>query len=209
MNSDKIILDLCGGTGSWSKPYKDAGYDVRLITLPEWDVRGFIIDSCPDGINPYKIYGILAAPPCTQFSLARTTAKTPRNFHDGMDIVRACLQIIWSVAEWHTSGCLKFWALENPRGYLRKFLGKPAFSFYQWEFGDNGIKPTDLWGNFNDPVKTVKIKPNNLSKKFPNGSTNAKNWSKSAEKRAITPYGFAQAFFEVNQENYNSSLKSY
>ena len=27
---DKIILDLCGGTGAWSKPYKDAGYDVRL-----------------------------------------------------------------------------------------------------------------------------------------------------------------------------------
>lgn len=33
-NKDKIILDLCGGTGSWSKPYKDAGYDVRVITLP-------------------------------------------------------------------------------------------------------------------------------------------------------------------------------
>lgn len=30
----KIILDLCGGTGSWSKPYRDAGYDVRVITLP-------------------------------------------------------------------------------------------------------------------------------------------------------------------------------
>lgn len=25
-NNNKIILDLCGGTGSWSKPYKDAGY---------------------------------------------------------------------------------------------------------------------------------------------------------------------------------------
>ena len=37
-NSKKIILDLCGGTGSWSKPYKDAGYDVRVITLPEHDV---------------------------------------------------------------------------------------------------------------------------------------------------------------------------
>jgi ubiquinone/menaquinone biosynthesis C-methylase UbiE len=34
-NSNKIILDLCGGTGSWSEPYKQAGYDVRLITLPE------------------------------------------------------------------------------------------------------------------------------------------------------------------------------
>lgn len=28
-NSDKIILDLCGGTGSWSRPYKEAGYDVE------------------------------------------------------------------------------------------------------------------------------------------------------------------------------------
>ena len=26
MNKDKIILDLCGGTGAWSRPYKDAGY---------------------------------------------------------------------------------------------------------------------------------------------------------------------------------------
>ena len=39
---DKIILDLCGGTGSWSKPYKEAGYDVRIITLPEYDVRSYI-----------------------------------------------------------------------------------------------------------------------------------------------------------------------
>ena len=34
----KIILDLCGGTGSWSKPYKEAGYDVRVINIPEYDV---------------------------------------------------------------------------------------------------------------------------------------------------------------------------
>lgn len=34
-NSEKIILDLCGGTGSWSRPYKEAGYDVRIITLPD------------------------------------------------------------------------------------------------------------------------------------------------------------------------------
>ena len=35
---DKIILDLCGGTGAWSKPYKDAGYDVKLITLPKYNL---------------------------------------------------------------------------------------------------------------------------------------------------------------------------
>jgi hypothetical protein len=38
-NEDKIILDLCGGTGAWSRPYLEVGYDVRNITLPEYDVR--------------------------------------------------------------------------------------------------------------------------------------------------------------------------
>ena len=39
-NKEKIILDLCGGTGSWSKPYKDAGYDVKVINrLIETDRR--------------------------------------------------------------------------------------------------------------------------------------------------------------------------
>ena len=38
---NKIILDLCGGTGSWSRPWKENGYDVRNITLPEYDVRTY------------------------------------------------------------------------------------------------------------------------------------------------------------------------
>jgi hypothetical protein len=52
---DKIILDLCGGTGAWSRPYRLAGYDVRVITLPDYDVRCFE--------PPENVYGILAAPP--------------------------------------------------------------------------------------------------------------------------------------------------
>ena len=40
-NKDKIILDLCGGTGAWSKPYKEAGYDVKIITLPDNDIRTY------------------------------------------------------------------------------------------------------------------------------------------------------------------------
>lgn len=54
-NTKKIILDLCGGSGSWSRPYKQAGYDVRLITLPLYDVLLYE--------PPENVYGILAAPP--------------------------------------------------------------------------------------------------------------------------------------------------
>src|SRR3990167_58784 len=102
-NSKKIILDLCGGTGSWSLPYKDAGYDVRVITLPEYDVLDHIvshkvIEFPGEGIGNIEVgldevYGILAAPPCTMFSFARTNAKKPRDLKEGMECVRACLNI--------------------------------------------------------------------------------------------------------------------
>ena len=181
----KIILDLCGGTGAWSKPYLGAEYDVQLITLPEWDVANY---------TPFQpIHGILAAPPCTEFSLAKNNK--PRDFNKGMVVVQHCLRIIWTARKFHG---LKWWALENPRCFLRQFLGLPAFTFEQWEFGDDGIKPTDIWGYFNRPKTFVHKRPAGMIKKFPNGKRNCKNWSRSPEKRAITPAGFAQAFFEAN-----------
>lgn len=187
-NSGKIILDLCGGTGAWSRPYRETGYDVRVITMPEYDVFTYN--------PPENVYGIFAAPTCTMFSIARTTPKTPRNFKQGMVLVERCLHIIWQC---RMQNKLKFWALENPRGYLRQFLGMPVFQFKHWEFGDYGIKPTDIWGYFNIPKKKVVSQPAGLTKKFPNGSVNSINWSNTAKQRAITPPGFAKAFFKVNR----------
>ena len=142
MNKNKIILDLCGGTGAWSKPYADNGYTVINVTLPEYDVRTFK--------PPENVYGILAAPPCTMFSFARTKAKTLRNLEEGFEIVRACLNIIWSCMEIqqetkYKTLPLKFWALENPNGMLKYFLGRPAFEFNPYEFGDAYKKRTMLW----------------------------------------------------------------
>ena len=195
----KTILDLCGGTGAWSKPYKDAGYDVRIITLPEQDVR--------DYIPPENVYGILAAPPCTMFSLARTRARKERDFREGMETVKGCLNIIWecrSAPKYKKDGCLQFWALENPMGFLRQFLGYPVLTFNPCDFGDSYTKKTDLWGYFNIP-KVNKIKSSEDEKsrcktnnrKLPSISdiTN----SKQAVRRAITPQGFAKAFFKANK----------
>lgn len=202
-NNKKIILDLCGGTGAWSKPYRDAGYDVRVITLPEYNVTAtaFVdnyihFESTKDTmvIDTEKVYGVLAAPPCTEFSLAKSTK--PRDFKKGIVVVRACVEIIWAC---RLGNKIAFWAIENPRGFLRQFLGKPAFTFEQWEFGDEGIKPTDLWGYFNEPRKTETDRSNRKSVKYPNGRHNAVGWSRSAEKRAITPQGFANAFYKANQ----------
>jgi len=212
VNSNKIILDLCGGTGEWSKPYKKAGYDVKLITLPQHDVRLYE--------PPKNVYGILAAPPCTMFSFARTKARDMRNLYEAMNIVIACLRIIWTCQYGINNNAqkrpaLKFWALENPNGFLKYFLGCPVIEFNPWEFGDEYQKKTHLWGYFNKPQKTTKLKPKGdlaLYKSLTPAKRVKFDMLKTKdihpefygkltrqERRAITPAGFAKAFFETNQ----------
>lgn len=183
----KLILDLCGGTGSWSKPYREAGYEVLNITLPAYDVRSWYPE------KHWDVRGILAAPPCTFFSFARTRAKTPRDFHGAMELVSACMRIIWFC---RAQGTLKWWALENPTGYLRQFLGAPAMTFKPCEFGDPWGKRTDLWGYFKEPRKLRK------PVEFEKGYHRASRWhdlpGDRVTRRSMTPAAFAYAFFEAN-----------
>jgi len=203
--NNKIILDLCGGTGSWSKPYKDNGYDVRNITLPKYDVRLYK--------PPKNVYGILAAPPCTEFSLAKSNSKYPRKMKEGMEIVYNCLRIIWEAqyklpTPLAKTTTLKFWVLENPFGLLRRFLGHPVMIFNPYDFGDGYQKKTCLWGFFNEPKKnpvefvkdyihTIGVSGKPL-KKFDMLLTFYGKLTRQ-ERRAITPPGFAKAFYEANK----------
>lgn len=124
----KIILDLCGGTGSWSKPYKEAGYDVRIITMPECDARLFpskrsTLPRIPSefvSIEDYEnVHGILAAPVCTVFSGSGACRKrSDSEMIEGLSLVDACLRIV------HTLNPV-WWCLENPVGKLRKWIGEP------------------------------------------------------------------------------------
>lgn len=180
----KIILDLCGGTGAWSKPYKDAGYDVRLITLPDNDVRSYI--------PPDNVYGILAAPPCTHFSGSGAVWWKEKDI-DGRtlldtQILTHCLRII-------AESRPKFWVLENPVGRIINWIGKPVMYFNPCDYGDPYTKKTCLWGIFNMPTKTP-VEPTEGSKlhlKYGGKSERTKMM------RSITPAGFAKAFFEANK----------
>jgi len=201
-NENKIILDLCGGTGAWSNPYAEAGYDVRLITLPEHDVRTYR--------PPESTYGILAAPPCTIFSLAgnkyRFAEKKELTYIDkllpALELVNACLHIIRDVAP-------RFWVLENPSGTLIHFLGEPMMFFNPCDYGDPYTKKTALWGNFIPPLPLFvgdrSVEPEFVElvsgkRMSPMHYNSFKLKPKErAEARSITPPGFAQAFFEANQ----------
>jgi hypothetical protein len=241
LQKPKLILDLCGGTGAWSRPYKQAVsratgenlYRVGLITLPDYDVTKTFVDynkrrlvfrketyPCRYVTVPFsRVYGILAAPPCTEFSFAnkgRFNGLVRPNWQEGLATVEACERIIRACM---TEGTLKFWALENPVGHLRKFLGRPQLTFEHWWYDENAwvSKKTDLWGYFNNPKRLVFEKPEHV--RVVPGNRDESHWFKNNQRwytpvcppeyahlnldraaiRAITPKGFAEAFFAANK----------
>ena len=175
------ILDLCSGSGAWSRPYDEAGYNVIDVDLPR-DIRLFKWIDIP-------IQGILAAPPCTVF--ASSGARWERSNEDlvcGLSIVDACLRMVAIYQP-------RWWALENPVGTLRHWIGPPRMSFNPSDYGDPYTKKTLLWGNFNAPFKVNRVESTEGSKmhtKYGGKSDRTK------AARSITPALFAQKFYEAN-----------
>ena len=172
---------MCDYSGSWSPPYREAGYRVEQVDLLlGQDVRLLAF--------PGKVHGILAAPPCTHLagSGARWWAeKGDAALMESLAVVDACLRLVAVCSP-------RWWVLENPVGRLRTYLGPPRFMFHPCDFGDPYTKKTLLWGYFNLPIKApVEPTEGSMILKF----------SPSPERqmlRSITPAGFAEAFFRAN-----------
>lgn len=200
----ETILQLCAGTGSDTKPYKDAGYNVILVGK----------DVGVENYNPPKYaHGIIANPVCLEFSTARSDGKA-RNPEAGMFLVRECQRII--------SECNPtFWVIENPAtGVLRKYLGEPKFIYQPWEFGSPWTKKTALWGKFNIPQKKytkwedvpkiegLYTRPNRDKPSLAFMHKSHKQFIREfdcfevdsdMEFRSLCSQKFAQAFYEVNR----------
>lgn len=226
MQRKPLILDLCGGTGSWSEPYREAGYQVIVVDpfskLPgaaRKDVRLVRIDKLAG-----RVHGILAAPPCTVFAVsgARWWATRPEgDLLEGLSVVDACLRIIDAVRP-------VWWALENPVGRLPHYIGPYAYTFQPHDYGDLWLKRTCIWhgGTAVQPVKLPRaeqVLPDTGKGRWRVSLTN--HLSPTAEQianlvrtgmipgdwvhrlgpspqratlRSMTPPGFARAFFEAN-----------
>ena len=176
------IISLCDYSGSWSAPYREAGYDVRQVDLKHGgDVRLF-------EALPYPVRGVLAAPPCTHLSASGARwwkGKGEAALLEAMAVVDACLRIVAV----HSP---LWWVLENPAGRLSRFLGAPAMTFDPADYGDPYTKRTLLWGRFNHPLKRP-VEATEGSKMHRLGPS-----PERATLRSITPSGFARAFFEAN-----------
>lgn len=185
------ILSLCDLTGNWSRPYEEAGYEVIRVDLQTGqDARLLKHLGRP-------IHGILAAPPCDHFALCGARwwkDKGDAEMREGLSVVDACLR---AVAIYRPA----FWALENPVGRLRRFLGPPAFRFQPCQFGltedDAYTKRTCLWGHFTPPVPLFSEAARRPLEPVL-GSKMHRMSGRWKDQRSATPMGFARAFFQAN-----------
>jgi site-specific DNA-cytosine methylase len=181
------VLSLCDFTGNWSRPYEERGYDVVRVDLKHGqDVRLF-------EIPPYPVRGILAAPPCTDFASSGARwweGKGEGCLLESLSIVDACLRLVAVLNP-------VWWALENPVGRLKRWIGEPTMAFDPADYGgysdgDAYTKRTLLWGRFNQPLmRKVEATEGSKMHKLP----------PSEDRQALrseTPMGFARAFCESN-----------
>lgn len=195
----KTILSLFDYSGSWSDPYKQAGYDVYRV-----DVK-LDLDILEIELNDYpfdSVYGILAAPPCTDFAGSGAQYWKAKDADGRTD---KSLQLIDRTLDLIEYFKPTFWALENPVGRLPKLrpsVGGPWYfnpnEFAGWlEDGSKECytKRTGLWGKFNRPEKRpLPVVPGCN----PIMSLGGKS-ERTKELRSMTPKGFAKAFFEANK----------
>ena len=204
---NKIILHLCADIGSDSYPYQQHP-DYEVIKIGK-DIG--VENYAP----PRNVYGVIANPPCTEFSTARADGRA-REGDVGMFVVQHCLRIIKECNP-------VFWVIENPdTGSLKKHIGKPKYSYQPWQYCSPWTKKTALWGNFNIPEKlytkwedvpkntNLYIRPGRgkpslafLHKSainhIPEFAHFIKDVNDDMSFRSLCSQGFANAFFEVNR----------
>ena len=89
---------------------------------------------------------ILASPPCPDFSVAGMRHHWKRGKVPNPETVGSIELVKEILAFCHESPGL--WVMENPRGMLRKVIGRPKETSFMCWSGAPWMKPTDIWGDF-------------------------------------------------------------
>jgi len=149
------VLELFAGSRSVGKIAEELGMEVFSSDLIAFEGIHYPISILDFDVTkvPFKPDVIWASPPCTGFSVAAIghhwtggkSAYIPKTDTAklGIELVKKTLEII----EYFQP---TYWFMENPRGVLRKLdvvkgLNKQSVTYCQ--YGDERMKPTDIWTN--------------------------------------------------------------
>lgn len=205
-----IVFDFFSGTGSSTQAFKDAGHTVISFELDNYFEATENVDvmtlTAKDLIAKYgRPDFVWASPPCTAFSVAsmghhwasggaNPIPKTEAARFN-QELVRHTLQVINDLMP------TKGWLMENPRGMLRKLKvveGIQRQTITYCQYGDERMKPTDLWGYVPGWTPRPACKngePCHVA--APRGSKTGTQGLKGAKDRSRVPYQLGKEILSV------------
>lgn len=197
------LLELFAGTRSISKAFEKYGVETYSI---EWNKK-FKDISLYDDINNVSSEDIIklcngkpdiiwASPDCTTYSVAgishhRVKNKKTNNLDPISDYAKFCdktnIHVLQLIKELNP----KYYFIENPRGGLRKMdfmQGIPRYTITYCQYGDNRMKPTDIWTNYKNPnFKKPCKNGDKCHESAPRGSRTGTQGLKGSIERSIIP----------------------
>jgi len=200
-----LVFDFFAGTGSSTKAFEDAGDTVITFELDkQFDVseHADIMDiSAKELLRKYgRPDFVWASPPCTAFSVASmgyhwtggSGAYIPKT-----EAATYNQQLVWKTREIIDELNPRYgYLIENPRGMLRKLppvRGLLRHTVTYCQYGDDRMKPTDLWGSVPGWTPRTMCKngdPCHVA--APRGSRTGTQGRKGAKERSMVPYELSQ-----------------
>lgn len=208
-----LIFDFFSGTGSSTQAFKDAGHTVITFELDDFfeaTEHANVFDlNAADLIAKYgQPDFVWASPPCTAFSVAsmghhwgggaRAYEPKTESAKISQDLVAHTRKLIADLNP------TKGWLMENPRGMLRKLpvvAGLPRTTVTYCTYGDNRMKPTDLWGvvpNWTPREMCKNGMP--CHEAAPRGAKTGTQGLKGARERSRVPYALGKEILEALNE---------
>lgn len=149
------VLELFAGSRSVGKVADKMGYQVFSSDYEAFEGIDYQIDILQFDVNkvPFKPDIIWASPPCTGFSVAaigRNWEKTETDAIPKTETARLGIEFVKKTIEIINYFKPKYFFIENPRGMLRTLEIMKQFkrqSVTYCQYGDERMKPTDIWTN--------------------------------------------------------------
>jgi len=209
------VLELFAGTRSISKAFEARGHECFCVewnrNFPNINLYKDISELTADEIvNRFGYPDVIwASPDCRTYSVAaishhRKSDEATGNLAPVSEYAKFCDETNIHVLDLIKELDPKYWFIENPMGGLRKMdfmQDLPRYTITYCQYGDDRMKPTDIWTNHPNPNFKPPCKNGDpCHTRAPRGTKTGTQGRWTSKSRARIPSEFCEHIVDICEE---------